>query len=254
MYNILELAKMSGISTRTLRHYDQIGLLIPEKRTDANYRIYTSKDVDTLQQILLYKELGFELKEIKTILSEKEFSQIESFRYHLDKLKKQKKHYDHLITQVEVSIQSLEGKRKMSDNEKFNYLKKEMIEKNDQQYGREVEERWGKEVYKKSKQKVANMTKADLDRANHLQTEIIKYLTEGFALSDPSSEPAQIACAMHKEWLMYFWPSYSKEAHLGLVDMYLQDERFKVHYDQHQEGLALFLNKAMHLFLSEKKS
>ncbi len=76
MYNILELAKMSGISTRTLRHYDQIGLLIPEKRTDANYRIYTSKDVDTLQQILLYKELGFELKEIKTILSGKEFSKL----------------------------------------------------------------------------------------------------------------------------------------------------------------------------------
>lgn len=137
----------------------------------------------------------------------------------------------------------------MLDHEEFKHMKKEMIEKNDHQYGREVEEKWGKEIYHKSQQKVSKMSKEDLDDANKLEREIIQLLVEGYALSNPASKPAQDACERHKKWLMHFWPSYSKQAHLALVDMYVQDERFKVYYDQHQDGLALFLNKSMHIYL-----
>ena len=133
----------------------------------------------------------------------------------------------------------------MSNKEKFQGFKKELIEKNEKNYGKEMKERYGEENVKKYNEKFLNLTEEDYHKMEELSAKILEKLKEAYATEDPSSEEAQTLAAMHKEWLTFTWPSYSKEAHRGLAEMYVADERFKEHYDKVQEGGAEFLRDAI---------
>ena len=90
------------------------------------------------------------------------------------------------------------------------------------------------------------MTEETFNKGNQLAEAIIKQILEAMDHGEPTSELAMKLVETHKEWLMIYWPSYSKEAHAGLGDMYVADERFKHYYDQHREGAAAFLCAAIH--------
>lgn len=92
------------------------------------------------------------------------------------------------------------------------------------------------------------MTKEQYDEVTTLEQQFKETLAEAFRLSDPASELAQKAAQLHKEWLCYFWHEYSKEAHEGLAQMYVDDERFTAYYDKGQPGTAAFLRDAIHIF------
>jgi len=252
-YTVQKLGLLAGISTRTLRYYDEIGILKPARINSSGYRIYGQAEVDRLQQILFYRELGMNLENIKEIITSPDFNSAKALTEHREQLLDKRKQLDLLITNVEKSIALTEGRITMSNKEKFEGFKKDMIEENEKKYGKEARGKYGDEAVNKANQKVMNMTEEDHKEVTRLSDELAKTLTEALKTGDPSSEIAQKAADLHKQWLTFYWNSYSKEAHAGLAQMYVDDERFRAHYDKEQPGTAEFLRDAIHIYTNYKK-
>lgn len=157
-YTVQKLAKLAGVSPRTLRYYDEIGILKPARINSSGYRIYGQSEVDKLQQILFYRELGVALDKIKEILNSPSFDSIKALREHREKLLKKREQIDLLIANVEKTIALREGRIEMSDKEKFEGFKQRMIDENEKKYGKEIREKYGDDTVDKSNAKFLNMT------------------------------------------------------------------------------------------------
>ncbi|WP_062235598.1 MerR family transcriptional regulator [Fictibacillus sp. FJAT-27399] len=252
-YTVQKLGRLAGISTRTLRYYDEIGILKPARINSSGYRIYGQPEVDRLQQILFYRELGLSLEKIKEIMTDPSFNGTEALKEHREKLLDKKKQLELLITNVEKTIASSEGRMTMTDQEKFEGFKQKLIDDNEKQYGKEIREKYGDNMINQSNEKLKNMTKENHEEVTHLADELKTSLAEAFKTGDPAGDLAQKAAELHKQWLCFYWNEYSKEAHAGLAQMYVDDERFKQHYDKDQLGTAEFLRDAIHIYTGVKK-
>lgn len=252
-YSIKKLSQIAGVSTRTLRYYDEINLLKPARINSSGYRIYGAKEVDRLQQILFYKELGLNLDHIKEIINNPKFDKISALKEHKLKLLEKKKQIDMLLENVSKTLLAVEGEIIMDDKEKFAGFKRDAIEKNEKKYGKEIRQKYGDEVIDKSNEKFNNMTEEQYNEVEALAAQIIETLKNAMKTNDPSSDLAQEAAELHKKWLCYYWEKYSKEAHAGVAQMYVYDERFKEYYDKHQDGMAEFLRDAILIYTSNSK-
>lgn len=242
-----KLSKLAGISTRTLRYYHEIGLLIPEKMSESGYRLYGEEEVDRLQQILFYKALGMELETIKEILNDSQYDREEALISHLEVLHRKRAQIDLLIKNVSKTIATLKGETTMKDQEKFEGFKTQIIEENEKQYGEEIRKLYGNKTIDKANQKVKGMTQMQYEEAIRLEAKIKEKLKVAFELGDPQSESAREVCKLHKEWLGYYWPEgvYSVEAHKNLAQAYVDDSRFAAYYDAVVVGGAQFLRDAI---------
>jgi DNA-binding transcriptional MerR regulator len=247
-YTVHKLGKMAGISTRTLRYYDEIGMLKPARINSSGYRIYGEQEVNLLQQILFYKELGIKLETINQIVTSPTFDEAKALADHRSQLLDKRAQLDLLIANVEKTISSKGGEIETTNNEKFEGFKQKMIDQNEETYGKEIREKYGDETVNKSNAKVKNMTQSQHDEVKRLSEEVQTTLAEAFKTGDPSSDLAQRAADLHKQWLMYFWSEYSKEAHENLAQMYVDDERFTMYYDKEVPGTAEFLKDAIHVY------
>ena len=247
-YTVNKLAKLAGISTRTLRYYDEYGLLSPVRQSSNGYRIYGQKEVDRLQHILFYKELGVPLEEISKILSSQDFDGANALQDHLSALLAKRNQLDLLIANVEKTISTLKGETIMSDKEKFNGFTEKMVADNEKQYGQEIRAKYGDVAVDASNVKIKGMTQAQYAEVEALSAELNETLKTAFEQGDPTSELAQKTCELHKQWLCYFWDSYSKEAHIGVAQMYVDDPRFTAYYDKIAPGCAVFLRDAVLVF------
>ena len=251
-YTVQKLAKLAGISTRTLRYYDEIGILKPARINSSGYRIYGQAEVDRLQQILFYRELGVKLEKIKDIVTSSSFDEIAALKEHREKLLERKMQLDLLIANVDKTIALKEGRIKMSDKEKFEGFKQKLIEENERKYGKEIREKYGDEVVEQTNKKFKNMTQEQYTEWKRLEVSIKETLKAAVATGDPAGELAQKAAELHRQWLCYTWNTYSKEAHAGLAQMYVEDERFKAYYDEDQPGTAEFLRDAILIYTGMK--
>lgn len=249
-YTVNKLARISGVSTRTLRYYDQIGLLSPGRVASNGYRIYGSAQVDLLQQILFFRELGFELDTIKRIVGAPDFDCDAALESHLAALLKRREQIETLILGVQKTIRTRKGETVMSDEEKFEGFKQELIDENERKYGAEVRGKYGDAAADASNARIKGMTKEQYAAAEKLSKEVNETLRAAFEQGDPAGELAQKACDLHRQWLCVYWPDgmYSKEAHLGLGKMYCEDERFKAYYDAIAPGCAEFLRDALAVY------
>lgn len=157
-YTSNKVSKISGVSARTLRYYDEIGLLKPARVASSRYRIYGQAELDTLQQILFYRELNFPLEEIKKLLSLPNFDREQAFMNHLAELSKKREQLDTLIETVTKSIAAMRGEQTMSDKEKFEGFKQSMIDENERQYGTEIREKYGDEAINITNARIKSMT------------------------------------------------------------------------------------------------
>lgn len=252
-YTVQKLAKLAGISTRTLRYYDEIDLLKPARINSSGYRIYGKAEVDLLQQILFYRELGVELEKIGYAINLSSFNKVESLREHHEKLLDKKKQLELLIANVEKTIAKSEGRTTMSDKEKFDGFKQRVIDENESKYGKEIRGKYGDDTINHSNQRVKNMNEEKYASVEELSNEINTALKLAFDDGNPASELAQKTCEIHKKWLMNYWEHYSKEAHMGLAQMYVDDERFTAYYDKIGPGAAVFFRDAMQVFTGIRK-
>jgi DNA-binding transcriptional MerR regulator len=252
-YTINKLAQLAGVSTRTLRYYDKLGLLRPARISSSGYRIYGPREVDRLQQIMLYRELDLSLDDIDKILKSSGFDAARALHQHLSCLHQRRRELDLLIETVMNTIAEKEGKIVMSDKEKFEGFKNKLIQDNEAQYGGEARHRWGDHAINGSNAKIRGMSIADQERLNALTAELYSTLRQAFATGDPASGLGQEAARLHKEWLCFFWHEYNPDAHRSLAEMYVDDPRFTAHYDKAQPGTAVFLRDAIRIFTCTKK-
>jgi DNA-binding transcriptional MerR regulator len=252
-YTVQKLSSLAGVSTRTLRYYDEIGILKPARINSSGYRIYGQAEVDRLQQILFYRELGVSLEIIKDIVNAPSFNGSAALREHRERLLEKRNQLDELIANVDKTIALTEGRIKMSNKEKFHGFKKKMIEDNEKKYGKEIREKYGKDTVEKSNAKLMNMTEEQYEEVTKLAEDVNITLAEAFKTGDPAGELAQKAAELHKKWLTYYWHEYSKEAHAGLAQMYVDDERFTAYYDKEQPGTAAFLRDAIFIYTGMNK-
>ncbi len=247
MYTIKDMAKLAGVSTRTLRYYDEIGLL-NAKKNESNYRIYDEDAIDRLQQICLYKSYGFTLLEIKSILNDHGIL-IDKLSDHLKYMKKEKVRISKIISTIEKSILHQKGEIEMKQNEKFIGIKEKMIEKNEKKYGKELNRLYDKEV-ENSYEMIRKMDKQSFKNAKDLEKDILEQLKIAFDTQNVSSNEAIKLCRMHEKWIKMYWKTYDKEKHLNLVKMYLDDKRFTAYYDKVFKGATKFLYHAMLNYLN----
>ncbi|NHN33031.1 MerR family transcriptional regulator [Paenibacillus agricola] len=247
-YTVQKLGYLAGVSTRTLRYYDEIGLLKPARINSSGYRIYGQAEVDRLQQILFYRELGVSLDGIMDIMAGPSFNNDLALREHREKLLEKRKQLDQLIANVEKTLAHHEGKITMANAEKFEGFKQQLIEDNEQQYGKEIRAKYGDERIDKSNSKLKGMTEEQAKAIEKLGAQVLETLSAAYATGDPAGELAQKTADLHRQWLRFYWDYYTKEAHAGVAQMYVDDERFAAYYDKQQAGGAVFLRDAVLIY------
>ena len=250
-YTIQKLAQMAGITTRTLRYYDEIGLLAPKRISSSGYRIYGGEQIDALQQILFFRKMGVSLDDIKKIISKTDFDRSAALESHREALLEQRRQIDLMIGNIDRTLAAQKGECTMDDSEKFEGLKKGLIDENEKKYGAEIRARYGDETVNASNEKLAGMSKGDYGVAEKLSQEILEKLKEAMVQGDAKGEKARQLAELHRQWLQMYWKSYSKEAHAGLAQMYVDDERFAQYYDSVGAGAAVFLRDAIISFLEK---
>lgn len=245
-YGIRELSQLAGVSARTLRYYDQIGLLKPLYISDSGYRHYGEKEVERLQQILFYRERGLKLLQIKEMLCNPHFDAMAALQEHLEALRERQEHTQRLIAAVQKTIALMKGELIMNDMERFAAFKKELVEENEKKYGQEIREKYGEKTIDAANRRMLDMTQEEYEQFQSLEQEILSSLQEAIKNGEkPEGETGKKIALLHKDWISRTWKEYSAQAHKGLVDMYTADPRFTKYYDKETPGCAEFLNRAV---------
>jgi hypothetical protein len=140
----------------------------------------------------------------------------------------------------------------MSNKEKFEAFKKDMVRENEEKYGKEAREKYGDKSVDESNAKMMNLSKEQYDAMQSLAADIKTGLENAVKQKlDPAKEEGQRIAKMHKDWLSCTWKEYSKQAHKGLAQMYVDDERFTAYYDTQVKGCAAFLRDAVEEFTKQ---
>ena len=245
-YTVKTLAQLAGVTPRTLRWYDKEGLLKPLRTTDAGYRIYGPEQVDRLQMILFYRELGLELSAIRSILNDPAFDRTTALERHLTELEARRKRLDTLILTVQKVMIEAKGGNKMSDSEKFEAFKQNVVQHNEDTYGTEIREKYGDEAVDRAHANILSLTQEAYADWKALEEEILSALTAAIrSKQSPSSAEGQRIAELHRRWLSFSWETYTPQAHAGLARMYVLDERFTAYYDKEEPGCAAFLRDAI---------
>lgn len=239
---VKEVAELTGVSVRTLHHYDEIGLLKPEEKTDSGYRNYSGANLETLQQILFFRELGFSLTKIREIITDPDYDRTEALALQRRMLVDRRGQLDRMIAVIDQTIRHHKGEIHMTDKEKFAGF--DFTKGNP--YEQEARQRWGDKAVDSSNARLGAMSKEEQERLGQEMNEIYFKLADLRHLS-PESEEAQAAIKLWWEYLNRMG-NYSPEAFKGLGEMYVCDERFTKNIDKFGEGLAVFMRDAMAVF------
>lgn len=247
MYSIQQLAKLANVTTRTLRYYDQLGLLHPASYSEGGYRLYDQAELKRLQTILFYKEFNLSLEDIASLLNDDQhFKQLLEKQQQL--IVAQQQQLALLQQNIQRTLQELKGEQIMTDNARFEGFKKALIENNEQQYGQAIRTKYGDEAIDTSNAKLMGKTEQQYEEMKQLEQRLFEQLKLGLQLGIQSNA-AKEAVYLHKQWLMHSWKDYTPQMHQSLADMYVADERFKAYYDQHGEGMAQFLRDAIQAYM-----
>lgn len=244
---VKEVANLTGISVRTLHHYDEIGLLISEETTESGYRLYSDEDLEMLQQILFFKELGFPLKKIKEIINSPSFDHHEALLLHQKLLLEKRRRLDEMIAMVDKTIQHTKGEIHMTNKERF-----EGFDFSHNPYEQEARECWGDEAVDNANKTVKHMSK-DEQQALSIAWDSIYQRLAALRNGSPEADEAQAAIKEWYDFLNNNFGTYSLDAFKGLGQMYVDDTRFTKNIDKYGEGLAQFMCDAMTVFADLNK-
>lgn len=234
MKTVHEVSKISGVSIRALHHYDAIGLLKPTKVTEAGYRLYDEDAIGRLHTILMFRELGFSLNDIKAIMDNPDFDLKAALSQHIEMLKLQRNHIDGLITQA---YRMMKG-----EDADFSAFDKSNMEK----FAKEVKERWGNtDAYRESLTKTKSRSKSESTAAaDVLMKQFVKF--GEIRNNSPYSDEAQNAVKELQDCITANFYLCTNEILAGLGEMYTADERFRKSIDEAGgDGTASFVSEAI---------
>ena len=245
-YSIQELAHLSGVTTRTLRWYDQIDLLKPGRVAESGYRYYGRAEVDRLQDILYYRALGVGLAQIKECLDDPSFDRLAALKRHLAALEAEQDRLEQLIRSVKDTIGAEERNGIMSDEQKFEAFKQQVVAHNEEVYGAEIRAKYGDKEVEEANAAVMNLTQAQYQEWTDLGREIQERLEAAVRAGlSPEGEEGEEITALHRRWLTITGNRYAPAKHRGIAELYVMDERFTAYYDKHLSGCARFLRDAV---------
>lgn len=238
-WSIAEVARMSKVTSRTLRHYDAIGLLRPARVADNGRRYYEQEQLLRLQQILLLRELGLGLTAVAEVLQRRSSdSTVDVLQRHRNWLIEERKRLDRLVNTVENTIESMQKGEEMTAANMF-----EGFEHNP--YEDEARQRWGDEAVDESYRRIRNFSAADAEKARTGYPKVHEGLVPLLAAGVPVDDPrVQELVALHYEVTSMFWTP-NAEAYKGLGQMYLDDERFRQNIGTGNDALVEYLRDAM---------
>ena len=243
-YSVGRVADLSGVTIRTLHHYDEIGLLSPGGRSDAGYRVYEDADLERLQRILFYRELGFTLKEISTIIDDPNTDSMGHLRRQRRLLTERIERLGAMVDAIDYEMEAKTMDIKLTPEERFEVFGDFRPE----DHAEEAERRWGEtESYKESNRRVSRYKKEDWltlkAEAGEIQNRLAAAFEAGLA---PDSEEAMAAAEAHRQHISRWFYECTYDIHRGLTDMYVSDERFRSNYDTQTPGLAAYIKEAAH--------
>ena len=233
-----DVARMTGVTARTLRHYDAIGLLVPAETGHGGVRRYGQGELLRLQQILLLKRLGLRLDTIADVI-EGDVPEIEALQHHLVQLREDREHLDRLTATVETTIQQLKGSQTMKPETWFEGFT--------DRYEVETRSRWGDEVVDASDKAVRAMPQEERRGI----PEVFKAIHERLAALQADHTPAedtkvQAVVKDHYDFIEKVWGTTpTVEAYKGLGALYTDDPAFTAIYDEVAEHLAAYLRAGM---------
>jgi DNA-binding transcriptional MerR regulator len=252
-YSVQDLAKIAGTNRRTLQHYDDIGLLKPQRLDRNNYRRYTREDLLRLQQIMFFRELDFPLAEIMNILNSPQFDMKKALEDHRNLIGLKRKRLGDLIKTIDktiISISALDMKNKklrkdraiMPDKELYSSFSTKEVDL----YAEEAKERWGHTIaYKQSQERYGKMTKEEKEKIGVEGDTLMRSIAECFKSGESAtSSKVQKLIARHYEGLRTFYDP-NPEMYKGLAEMYVADPRFTAFYDKYAVGLAPYMKDGM---------
>ncbi len=245
-YKVKEVAGLAGISVRALHHYDRIGLLKPEAIAPSGYRLYSDRDLERLQQIMFFKEIGFNLDVIREILDRPGFDRGRALRAHREVLLEKKRRLEEIIRTVDRTIGSLEEGFQMESKEMFTGFDMAEIEKHQAKYADEVRRAYDPKVVAECERKTAKYTQDDWARIMARSSEIYQRIAAAMDRG-PADPGVQAAVAEWRELISDSFYRCTPEIFRGLGDLYVNDHRFAGNIDKIKPGLAAFLRDAMHL-------
>ena len=242
-WSIAEVARMSGVTSRTLRHYDEIGLLPPGRIASNGYRHYGEDDLLRLQQILVLRELGLGLTEIAGILDH-QADEAEALRAHHKRLLAERDRLATLAGTVERTIAELEERKDGRDMPKISKPENLFEGFDPSQYDAEARERWPAQ-WEQSQQFVATLTPQDRESMQRETTAQMIRMAELMAEGSSADDPAVLVeVDAHYQGVCRFWRPTAL-AYKGLGQIYVDDPRFKSTYDKIAVGLAEYQRDAM---------
>lgn len=243
MRTVHEVGRLTGVSVRTLHHYDAIGLLKPSSVTDAGYRLYDGKALERLQNILLFRELQFPLKEIKAILDNPDFDPKEALAQQIQLLELRRKHIEDLISLAR------EIQKGGTDQMDFHVFQKTEIN----QYAEEVKARWGAaEAYAEYEEKMKGKTEQEMEAAVNKMMELFMELGR-LQKHAPDDDAVQEKIGELQAFITEHYYHCTDEILHGLGEMYVDDERMKRKIDKAGgEGTAEFAKKAIDSYYSRR--
>jgi DNA-binding transcriptional MerR regulator len=242
-YQVKDVARIAGVSIRALHHYHEIGLLVPRTRTHAGYRLYNNDDLFRLQQILIGRELGLSLEEIRRSLDDPAFDRRKALSAQRDLLKKRVERTDAMIKAVDAALVALDPKTKGGLMD----MKKIFDGFDPAKYEEEARNRWGKtDAYKESMKRTKRYTAEDWKAIKSEQAAIYDDAYVALKAGNKPSDPAVLAIAERHRLSIdrWFYPC-SIEMQLGLASLYESDGRFSENIDKNREGVTTFIVAAI---------
>jgi DNA-binding transcriptional MerR regulator len=243
LYTIKQLANLAGITVRTLRYYDEIGLLKPDSIGRNGYRYYGDEEILYLQQILFYREIDMSLADIKAILESPDFDVMKALRAHKAELSQRVDRLNRLIVTVENTIDHLKGTKEMNKKQLFTAF----TEEEEKKYTAEAERIYDPEIVKASQKKWQSYSQEEkqqiADEGNAVFEALVAAIPSGAA-----SAQTQEGVELWRKHMDYFWAPTLDQL-LGLAEMYNTDERFKANFDKIDPRLAAFMLEAVRIYV-----
>ena len=242
-FQVKDVARCAGVSVRTLHHYDAIGLLVPGIRTDAGYRVYTEADVLRLQQILIGRELGLSLEEIRRSLDDAGFDRTAALLDQREHLRKRVQRTEAMIHAVDAALASLAGDQKGGEMDMEDLLQGF----DPSRYEEEARRQWGtSDAFVESKKRTTRYTPDDWKALAAEQTAILDDACAALKAGKTPGDAAVMDIAERHRLSIdrWFYPC-SHRMHRGLASMYEGDDRFRQRIDTHGKGVASFLAEAI---------
>jgi DNA-binding transcriptional MerR regulator len=245
MLTIKQISQLAHVTPRTLRYYDQIGLLPPEDIGENGYRYYSDVSLLKLQQILFYRELDMPLEQIKEIMGRENYDLQEALEDHKDQLGKRIIRLQKLITTVDQTLKYLKGEEEMNKKVLFDAFNEEEQEKME----KEAMQMYDPETVKESNRKWKNYTTAEKQKIGEEGNAVYQGFVDAMS-KGPDSPEAQACVQRWRDHMNYFWTPNPDQL-IGLADLYNDDPRFKKNFDKVHPDLAQFVREAVMIYVNK---